>query len=134
MLRRLLKIFSRDERGGVSTEFAITLAFLVFPMFIGTIDVSRLLHTGNILNRTAREAVVSASRGGDASSVAQNAASAAGLSPAKLGVTTTQTLNPTGHGTTVRVEISYNMDGFSLFPIDVFIPGGLTAAAEARME
>lgn len=134
MLRRMSRFFTRDERGGVSTEFAITMAFLVFPMFIGTIDVSRLLHTGNILNRTAREAVVSASRGGDAEAVAHNAAQAAGLSPAKLGVTTSKSPNPEGRGTTVRVELSYDMGGFSLFPIDVFIPNGLTAAAEARKE
>ena len=129
-IRRLLT----GERGGISTEFAITMALLVFPLFIGTIDVSRLTHTGNILTRTAREAVVTASRGGDATPVALASAEAAGLDVAKLSVNTALVEKPGGHGTGVRVELKYNLTGFSLFPVDIFIPNGLTARAEARQE
>ncbi|WP_237559865.1 TadE/TadG family type IV pilus assembly protein [Desulfohalovibrio reitneri] len=52
----------RSEKGSVSVEFALTMAFLVFPLFIGTIDVSRLVGAKTALTRAAREGAVAASR------------------------------------------------------------------------
>ncbi|EPR44398.1 TadE family protein [Desulfovibrio sp. X2] len=134
IVSNILRRLRRSERGSVTVEFAVTLAFLVFPLFIGTIDLSRLMHADNILTRTAREAVVVASRGGDAAGIARTIVQSAGLSPSLLTVSVTSAPDASVSGTSVRVELGYDLNGFALFAADVFMPDGLKAVAEARKE
>ncbi|WP_237559864.1 hypothetical protein [Desulfohalovibrio reitneri] len=56
-----------------------------------------------------------------------------GLDPAQLVLERTDYDDPKA-GPSVRVELTYPLDGFSMFPVDEFIPQGLTASATTKME
>lgn len=124
----------RQRNGVAIAEFAIVLALLLVPIMASVWDVSKFIDINQILTRAAREGVVTASRGDDPTSQIQQYVAAAGLMPSNLTVSTEYGPEEPGFGQEVGVVLAYDFSGYTIFPWEDFIPGGISTAAYAKME
>ncbi|MFV0423588.1 TadE/TadG family type IV pilus assembly protein [Oleidesulfovibrio sp.] len=103
----------RNNKGGVSVEFALVLAFILVPLLVGMVDAARFVHAKVILNRAAREGAVNAMRGEAYTPHIQAVLSDAGFDTSALTVTETAPADATSDSRTIR--LTYTIPDFPLF-------------------
>lgn len=123
-----------QKQGIAVVEFALVLAMLMVPLMAGVWDVSKFIDINQILTRAAREAVLTASRGDDPTSMVNDYVEAAGLIPGNLTVTIEHGPDEEILGQEVRVLLAYDFTGYTVFPWEDIMPEGITTAASAKME
>lgn len=117
-----------SNKGAVSVEFALVLAFILVPLFIGLVDAGRLLNAKVVLNRAAREGAVAVMRGKPYVNAIQNVITDAGFNVGALSVTVEVTSS--GAGETRTLQLSYTIPNFPMFNYPgVSFPNPITAQA-----
>lgn len=53
---------AHNNKGAIAVEFALVLAFILLPLFLGLVDAAKLLNAKAVLNRAAREGAISMMR------------------------------------------------------------------------
>lgn len=124
----------RKRRGSATIEFALVIPLILVPLFAGVWDISKFIDINQILTRAAREGVVTASRGDDPTERILSYIESSGLIPTNLTVTVEHGAEQPVLGQEVGVILAYDFAGYTIFPWEEFMPGGLSTAAYAKME
>lgn len=124
-----------DTRRGVAAiEFSMLIALVMVPLMAGVWDISKFIDIDHVLTRAAREAVVLASRGQDPTETVKAYVASAGLHDEDLVITVTEAPMGESMGTEVRVDLAYDFSGYTIFPWEDFMPGGMMVDATAKKE
>lgn len=121
-----MKLLNSDK-GAVAVEFAIVLAFVLVPLFIGLADAGRMINSQVVLDRAAREGAVSIMRGDPYQKAIENVLSDANLDG-------TLVVEQVTEGETRYLKLTYTIPNFPLFDMyDAFFPDYLTSYATYQL-
>ncbi|SKA90542.1 TadE-like protein [Paucidesulfovibrio gracilis DSM 16080] len=120
------------RQGMVTLEVAVMLCVFLLPFIFGVVDAARFVSAGGAVSRAAREAAVWAARGRDAESVALASLRASGLDQARAQVVLLS--NGSESGDQVRVQVLYDLAGYSALPWESVFPSMARAEVVVRHE
>ena len=118
----------RRERGAVSVELALMLAFLLVPLLAGVIDFGQILHAQSVVARAAREGAMAAARNQDVASAVEAYIRDSGYD---YGLAHVSTQGSGAAGTPVTVTVSYDTSSMVIIPWGAVSPNITQVAAAA---
>jgi Flp pilus assembly protein TadG len=116
----------------VTLEVAVMLCFFLLPFVFGVVDASRYLAVGEAVTRAAREGAVWAARGRDPQEAVFASLRSAGLDESRASVTFVG--QNADSGGQVRVQVGFDLSGYTALPWDSVLPSLAEASVEVRHE
>lgn len=101
------------QRGALTVELALLLAFVLMPMLVGVVDFGQILLAQAVVTRAAREGALAASRNQDIDAAVNQYLQTAGYD---LGLTSVTTLGDRTSGTPVTVNVGYDTSRMLIIP------------------
>ncbi|MEZ0576682.1 TadE family protein [Halodesulfovibrio aestuarii] len=121
------------NKGAVAVEFALVLAFILLPLFLGLVDAGRLMNAQVVINRAAREGAVSVMRGEPYINAVERVITDAGFDAGDLSTSIEVSTDESG-ATTRILMLSYTLPNFPIFHLPgLSFPDTVTAQATYQL-